>query len=214
VSEVATAGRRVVRPRATIAAVAALTGLWLAMMVGGTGSLDLYLLGQLYSADSPATQAFARFVTLFGEWPVVLLSGLIAAAVLWAMKRKRSALLLLAVTLVGRALVALLKNGVQRQRPDAHEHLVPVASLSFPSAHAANSMILFLSLALIAAPRHHHRWTVPMALAGTFMVGISRPMLGVHWPSDVVGGWSFGAAWVLAMLMVAERWPGERHSPR
>ena len=71
-------------------------------------------------------------------------------------------------------------------------------------------MILLLTLALLAPPREHRWWTVPLALFGTFCVGISRPMLGVHWPSDVIGGWSFGAAWVLAMVAVAERWPAKR----
>ena len=75
-------------------------------------------------------------------------------------------------------------------------------------------MILLLSLALIAAPEGHRRWAVIAALAGTFLVGITRPILGVHWPSDVIGGWSFGAAWVLAMLAVAERWPARERPKR
>ena len=111
------------------------------------------------------------------------------------------------MTLLGRGLIEIQKFGINRLRPDELEHLVPVKSLSFPSAHAANSMILLLSLATIAAPRDQRWWAVPTALAGTFLVGISRLLLGVHWPSDVVGGWAFGAAWVLVMLALAERWP-------
>ena len=186
-------------------AVASLAGLWLAMMVGGTGPLDRFVLGQLYSAHRPVLRAAALFVTNFGEWPVVIGASLIAAIVLLLTNHRRSALLLLGVTLLGRGLVEAQKFGIHRLRPDEYEHLVPVKSLSFPSAHAANSMILYLSLATIAAPPRHRRWAVPAALIGTFLVGISRPMLGVHWPSDVIGGWSFGAAWVLAMLGLANR---------
>ena len=110
------------------------------------------------------------------------------------------------------------KQGKQlwrRDRPPVvDERLKPVAKFansgSYPSGHAANSMILLLSLAIIAAPREQRWWAVPAALAGTFLVGISRPMLGVHWPSDVVGGWVFGAAWVMVMLALAERWPARR----
>lgn len=190
----------------TVAAVASLMTLWLAAMLVGTGALDLALLNALYSAQRPFVRAAASTITLLGQWQVVVLLSVIAAAGLLYSGKARSALLLLAVTLIGRLLVELQKIGVHRQRPEL-EHLVDVKSLSFPSAHSANSMILLLSLALIAAPERHRNWAVPTALAGSFCVGISRSMLGVHWPSDVIGGWSFGAAWVLAMLAVADRWP-------
>ena len=193
--------------------VALLATLWLAMMLLGAGVEDRLLLHQLYAADRPAVREIARFVTLFGNWQAVILLSIIAA--LWLLYRQqyRSALLLISVTLLGRALVESQKVGINRLRPDELEHLVPVKSLSFPSAHAANSMILFLSLAMIAAPRDQRWWAVPAALIGTFIVGISRPMLGVHWPSDVVGGWAFGAAWVMAMLAIAKRWPAGEERP-
>ena len=180
------------------------------MMVGGTGTLDLAVLEALYSAHKPAVRAFATFVTVFGEWQAVILLSIIAGGWLLYRKHVRTTVLLLAITLIGRILVELQKFGIHRLRPTATEHLVPVKSLSFPSAHAANSMILLLTLALLAAPREQRWWAVPAALLGTFCVGISRPMLGVHWPSDVIGGWSFGAAWVLAMVAVAERWPARK----
>ena len=194
----------------TIIGASALVVVWLAMMIGGTGSLDLALLQWLYAAHEPAVRSFAMFVTIFGNWQAVIFLSLIAAGWLLSRGHRHTALLLLGITLIGRVLVELQKFGIHRLRPSATEHLVPVKSLSFPSAHAANSMILLLTLALLAPPREQRWWTVPLALFGTFCVGISRPMLGVHWPSDVIGGWSFGAAWVLVMVAVTERWPARK----
>jgi membrane-associated phospholipid phosphatase len=192
------------RVRAAIG-VAALALLWLAMMLTGTRPLDHRLLHALYSADRPAVRGAVIFVTNMGEWQVLVPLTLIGAAWLLYRRKARVALLLLAITLLGRVLVDLQKLGIGRLRPEDQAHLVPVGSLSFPSAHAANSMIVFLSLALLVADRRNRRLGVAAALTTTAIIGITRPMLGVHWPSDVVGGWSFGAAWVLFILALAER---------
>lgn len=188
-------------------AVAALAALWLAMMMTGTGAVDRALLDALYVAGQPQLRAFMRSFTLLGNWPAVIGVSLVAALWLLLARHPRAALLLLGITLVGRFLVELQKIAVNRLRPDLIEHLVAVKSLSFPSAHAANSMILWLTIALLLPRREWRPTAVAAALLTTFAVGISRPMLGVHWPSDVVGGWVFGAAWVLAMIALAERWP-------
>ena len=47
---------------------------------------------------------------------------------------------------------------------------------------------------------------VGTALLLSFLIGLSRPMLGVHGPSDVIGGWSMGALWLLLLLAVTDRW--------
>jgi membrane-associated phospholipid phosphatase len=194
-------------------AVAALAALWLAMMVSGTGTLDRAVLALLYAADRPGLSEFLRNFTLLGNWPAVVGVSLLAAVWLLATGHRRSALVLLAITLVGRALVEAMKIGVHRSRPESTDHLVPVYSLSFPSAHAANSMILWLSIALLLPKREWRPAAVVAALVISFAVGISRPMLGVHWPSDVIGGWSFGAAWVLAMIHITGRWPAPKPPP-
>ena len=188
-----------------IGSIAMLMALWLAMMLTGTGPVDRALLDTLYSADRPGLRSAAAAVTVLGNWQVVLVISAAVSLALAIRREFRAALLLLASTLSGRGLVQLQKIGINRLRPDELEHLVTVKSLSFPSGHAGNSMILLLALALVAAPQRHRRWAVAAALFGTFCVGISRPMLGVHWPSDVVGGWAFGAAWVLATVALAER---------
>ena len=83
--------------------------------------------------------------------------------------------------------------------------LVDVSSLSFPSGHAGNSMIVYLSVALLLFddPRRR-RIAAACAIILSLLIGLSRPAVGVHWPSDVVGGWAFGLLWVMLSLKVAQ----------
>ena len=201
------------RRRKTTIAVAGLAALWLAMLIAGAGPVDRTLLNALYVAGEPQLRAFMQSFTLLGNWPAVIGFSLGAALWLALARDPRAALLLLGITLGGRVLVEVQKLAVNRLRPDLIEHLVPVKSLSFPSAHAANSMILWLAIALLLPRREWRPAAIVAALLTTLAVGISRPMLGVHWPSDVIGGWAFGAAWVLAMIDLANRWPARVGRP-
>jgi undecaprenyl-diphosphatase len=109
---------------------------------------------------------------------------------------------------VGRLLTEAQKYWIARARPDLEPHLVVVKTTSFPSGHATSSMIFYLSLALMLTVHHHARRRLvaaSTAIALSVLVGLSRVMLGVHWPSDVVGGWAFGLLWVLLTLRSAER---------
>jgi membrane-associated phospholipid phosphatase len=63
---------------------------------------------------------------------------------------------------------------------------------SFPSGHSGNSMAVFAAIALIAVPRAWRRSALALAIAASIAIGLTRPYLGVHWPSDVVGGWALG----------------------
>jgi membrane-associated phospholipid phosphatase len=109
--------------------------------------------------------------------------------------------LLLGITLSGRLLVELGKSWIGRLRPEDQEHLVAAQSYAFPSGHAANATIVWLSLALLAPQTARgRRIAIIVAAIIALAVGVSRPMLGVHWPSDVIGGWAFGLAWTLALV--------------
>jgi undecaprenyl-diphosphatase len=190
-----------------------LVAVWTTMMALGTGPVDEAVLSSLYAAHIPPLRAAANLVTLVGEWQSMIALGMIATLWLLWRRRVRAALLFAFVTLSGRLMILLQKEAVGRMRPNSEEHLVVVKSLSFPSAHTANSMILFLSLALFAAPERHRRLAIALALLGAFVVGLSRPMLGVHWPSDVAGGWSFGALWVMLMYEGSRRYAGFSRRP-
>ena len=175
------------------------------MLLLGAGPVDRDLLLALYARDEPWLALAALGFTYLGDWATVVAATILGALWLLYCGKRWKALTLLVGSFTGRALVILQKAYFARLRPEENL-LVEVSDLSFPSGHAANSTIAYIALALLLfdEPRHR-RIAVGCAIALAALIGISRPMLGVHWPSDVVAGWSFGALWVLFMLWVAER---------
>ena len=178
---------------------------WLAMLLLGRGALDRSIYEALYAGGRPALILVARVFTFLGEPTVLVGAGFLLAAWLWYRGRGRFALGLLLVVLIGRGLSEVQKYWIARARPTLQPHLVIVKTSSFPSGHATSSMIFYLTLALALAPAGRRRIAATAAILLSLLIGTSRVMLGVHWPSDVVGGWSFGLLWVLVTLRPAER---------
>lgn len=194
------------KPHHVAIPAAALALLWFAMLTVGSGDADGWLLALAYAGHRPLIADVGRAFTFLGEGPVLILISVAAAAWLLWRGSPSAALVLVAVTLIGQALIQAQKYGIQRLRPEDLEHLVPVSNPSFPSGHAGNSMIVFLTIALILG--RGSRWSgfaIICALLLALLVGVSRVVLGVHWPSDVAGGWAFGLLWVLIALPLAER---------
>ena len=184
------------------------------MLLSGTGWLDRTIYEELYSGNRPALRVIARVFTALGEPTVLVAASAGVALWLWHAGRIRLGLALLLVTMTGRGLAEVQKYWIARARPTLEPHLVVVKTSSFPSGHATSSMIFYLSLAVaLTAGKGHLRSAAASAILLSLLVGISRVMLGVHWPSDVIGGWSFGLLWVLLTLKPAERLFGV-HSAR
>lgn len=193
----------------------ALAAVWLAMLLFGAGALDRRVYELLYAGRRPELVAAARFVTFLGEPTVLVAAGFAIALWLWWRSKGRLAAVLLAVVLIGRGLAEIQKYTIARVRPAVEPHLVIVKTSSFPSGHAASSMIFYLTIALALTAHTRWRWaTAAGAVLLSLLIGLSRVMLGVHWPSDVIGGWSFGALWVLLTLRRAERLMTSKSSPQ
>ncbi|MDB6092714.1 MAG: phosphoesterase [Verrucomicrobia bacterium] len=109
---------------------------------------------------------------------------------------------LLATMAGGTAISVALKQFFSRPRPTIVPLLDRVSDLSFPSGHSFNSAVVYLTLGIVlahAVPRK--RAKVYCIMAGFFLmalIGLSRVMLGVHYPTDVLGGWAAGTAWAAA----------------
>jgi undecaprenyl-diphosphatase len=186
-------------------ALAALALLWALMLVAGTGGADQAIHLALYAGGNPALVAGARAITTLGSGAILLPATALGALALALRRDLRGSALLLVITLTGRLLVELQKGWIGRPRPADREQLDAVASFAFPSGHAANTTMVAFGLALLVAPRRWRPAALALAAGLAFAVGLSRIMLGVHWPSDVAAGWAFGLAWTLLLVRLCGR---------
>jgi undecaprenyl-diphosphatase len=140
---------------------------------------------------------------------VLTLFTVIAVGYLAVVRARLTALLVAAAVITGSAGVSLLKAQFGRPRPGPGFAELIAPGMSFPSGHATISAIVFLTIAaLIASTRTRageQTYILAMATLMALLVGLSRIALGVHWATDVVAGWAFGAAWAMAWLLLA-RW--------
>lgn len=129
---------------------------------------------------------------------------------------KRSAAVFVLVAIGGGTVVSFaLKSLFERARPDLVPHGVEVATASFPSGHAMLSAVTYLTLGALLArflPRRRAKaYVVTVAALLTLAIGVSRVYLGVHWPTDVLAGWTLGAAWAVLCWLVALWMQRHRH---
>ena len=176
-----------------------------ALLGGATSPIDSFAAYQAAEMRSawPPILAGALILTWFGSAEVTL--PLVAFASLWLAYRgeKARAAILLIAAITARLSVDGLKLFVARARPAYDTGLAQVHSLSFPSGHAANSFVTYTLLALLVTARKRPI-AIAAAAAVTLTVGATRVLIGVHWLSDVVGGWAFGLMAVL-LVTTAER---------
>lgn len=141
-------------------------------------------------------------VTALGGPIVLVIVVALTCGFLTIQRRWVTFWLVLGGTTTGSIAVALAKGLVARPRPDLTDHLVTISSASFPSGHAANSAIIYLTIATILMQivegRAARSYILITAALLVLAIGGSRVYLGVHWPSDVLAGWIFGTLWAIA----------------
>lgn len=155
-------------------------------------------------------ESVVRDITALGSRGIL---GLFVAAVMGFLVLNghgAHALAVLAFTVGGSLVGEISKFAFGRPRPDLVPHGVDVLSLSFPSAHALQASVVYLTLgALLAASQPRRRvkaFVLSVAVLLALTVGASRVYLGVHWPSDVLAGWALGTAWATACWLIYRRW--------
>jgi undecaprenyl-diphosphatase len=104
-------------------------------------------------------------------------------------------------TLVSAFTSEILKAFFARMRPDFVPHLDSVTSAAYPSGHANNAAVVYILFIMLVPQARHPGWQLA-ALAMIIVTGLSRIMLGVHWPTDVIGGWMLGSAFALMAAAV------------
>jgi undecaprenyl-diphosphatase len=197
-------------------------GVWMFVAIadevteGDTHALDEAILLSLRTAGAPAdpigpvwVEETMRDLTALGGIAVLTILTLAVAGYL-AFRRGWGQITLLAAAVLGAIVLStLLKSGFDRPRPDLVPHGARVLTASFPSGHAMISAAVYLTLgAMLASVQSSRRlktYFIGLAVILAVLIGISRVYLGVHWPSDVLAGWSAGASWAILVWLVAQQ---------
>ncbi|MCD7097006.1 phosphatase PAP2 family protein [Stenotrophomonas sp. MMGLT7] len=165
---------------------------------------DEPVLWRMRQLASPGWDGFFAVASKIGYEGVIPAD--IAIVLLLLLWRRWRESLFAGVAFVGSALLNMgSKQFFQRDRPSLWDSIAPEHTFSFPSGHAMGSMTLAATVVLLG---WHTRWRWAIVLAAAFFVaavGLSRLYLGVHYPSDILGGWCAGLAWVTGVYLVIFR---------
>lgn len=163
--------------------------------------------------DEEAVGAILRFISFTGK--PLFLSFAIGLPSLWLWRRgaRKLVAFLLVVSIGGGIVDTVVKVAVGRPRPKFDEPIATAFGNSFPSGHSMSSLVCFGALLLVflplIAPRFR-RLAVALTALWVLAIGLSRLALGVHFISDVIGGYVLGAAWLAGSVAAFEVWRADR----
>ncbi|MCW1925837.1 phosphatase PAP2 family protein [Luteolibacter arcticus] len=154
-------------------------------------------------------EEMGRDLTALGGFTILTGLTLVSIGIALFLKRPRIAALIAIAITSGSFLSTLLKRGFDRPRPDLVPHGTVVTNASFPSGHSMMAAVVYLTLGILLARTQTSRplriYLIAVSVIVTVLVGVSRVYLGVHWPTDVLAGWTVGAAWALLFGLIALR---------
>ncbi|MER6088940.1 phosphatase PAP2 family protein [Streptomyces bluensis] len=171
-----------------------------------------------WAVDEPGVTQVFRILTDW-VWDPLTMRVIAAVAVVWLVWRRSARMLALWVAVtcaLGTLVQQGMKAAVGRERPVWPDPVDSAHYAAFPSGHAMTAtvvcgLVLWL-LHLYGAGRALWRTAVTVSVVSVVGVGLSRIWLGVHWPSDVLGGWLLGALTVVLAMWSYEKWHGARRS--
>lgn len=183
---------------------------------GATGNFDRIILLSMRNLNDLSdpigprwVEEIGRDLTALGGNAVLTLLTLAVVGFLMLEGKRRVALVLVMATLGALSVSSLLKYSINRDRPNLVPHGSVVYTASFPSGHSMLAASTYLTMAALLVRVHRNRrikaYILLVAIVTTILVGVSRVYLGVHWPTDVLAGWTLGAGWALLCWLLA-RW--------
>ncbi len=191
-----------------IIATAAFAELAEHVLAGGTQTFDVAILQWLHAHQSKPLTALMVEMTYLGTGTVVMVVVGVAALFLWHTEHKHSARLLLAATIGNILLNGVLKLVYHRARPSVFEWQTTAVSSSFPSGHAMSATVVYGTVAYLLLRLQKHHWAKMLTLIGAvlliLLICLTRLYLGVHYPSDVIGGIIVGLGWASFCMATLE----------
>ena len=173
------------------------------LIEGDVSAMDRAIIAAVPRIRTPWLTVAAVDVTALGSITLVTFFTAFVLVLLLLVRDRLGALQLAAASIGAAILTVVIKNSIERIRPDEVPRLIAVSGFSYPSGHSVSSSAVYLTIAILAGRYVSHQGaraaicaTVPIIL---LMVAASRVYLGVHYATDAISGLSLGAAWALLL---------------
>lgn len=179
-----------------------------------TYAFDTSILLYLRSLHTPLRDRVMLAFTFFGEPNLLLALSVSLGIILWVRKHRSEARTIAVAGAGAIGLNILLKQLFARARPQLWQRTVDVKFYSFPSGHAMISMVIYGLLGYLLGSRFPKQrwWIYGLTIILVAVIGLSRLYLGVHWPTDVIAGYTAGLVWLIACISSLEVWKQFRAS--
>lgn len=182
-------------------------GVAIGVQTGYLDGFDDAVRYRVYSMRGDKLTAFWRFITHSGDRYVVIILGIILLLI--KSLREKYGVKFAIAALSSTALYQIMKYIFQRPRPDLALRLIEQGGYSFPSGHSMNCLVSYGILIYLLLRYCENRRLAKLLSFGlgllTILIGFSRVYVGVHYPTDIIGGWSLGIAVLVAMIYAFEK---------
>ena len=181
-------------------------------------AFDHTIISYVQGLEIPALTAIMKFFTFIGSGQAIVVIAIIVMFFLYKVLHHRSELLFFAIVISGAGIFnGMLKDLFQRARPDLHR-LIEIGGYSFPSGHAMSAMAVYGALAFLlwrhTSTRFGRSVLILFSAMMIFMIGISRVYLGVHYPSDIIGGYFASGFWLAVAIWFYQRYKERRKNKK
>ena len=191
-------------------AVLVFIGVAVGVQTGYLDGFDDTVRYRVYSIRSEKLTMFWKFITHSGDSEIVIMLGIVLLLV--KSLRNKYGVKFAIAALSSTALYQGMKYIFQRPRPDIALRLIEESGYSFPSGHSMNCLVSYGILAYLILKYCENRKLAKLFSVGLgliiILIGLSRVYVGVHFPTDVIGGWSLGIAVLVAMMYAFEKFDG------
>lgn len=178
---------------------------------GGALAFDTVIRQWAYEQRGPLLNRIVIAVTYLGNWQTVVTVALVLVAL--PRTRWRYGLPYVCVSAASTALYKVMKAIFARPRPELAVRIIEESGWSFPSGHSMNCIVCYGILIYLIrryCPDRRMANLLTVLLAALILaIGCSRVYVGVHYPTDVLGGWSLGLAFLLSATLIYERVRGK-----
>jgi undecaprenyl-diphosphatase len=179
---------------------------------------DSYVITAIQGFESPLLTSIMKLFTFIGSTPFVIILSLFLLFFLYKVLHHRLELILFSAAIIGSAtLNGILKHFFHRVRPDLHR-LIDVSGYSFPSGHAMNAFTVYGMISFLLWRHIPNKWGRGLLLFFSIVmiltIGISRIYLGVHYPSDIMGGYLASGFWLATAIWFFQFYQEKRYNKK